>query len=1273
MTSGDISNNNSSKVSNPPRASFASALAQKPKPKPVASPATAPVSFKTDSPSSSSPISIASADQSSVVKFPSTSQAFAPPSLTKTSPVITIDGNKITNQSPSATAAVKVNTIKFGSFAAAAASLAQNENNLNVGSIPTLPSRTQSAPPRVIEQQKEKIVKSEEVVVVVKPVDSVEVSVALSPIQEDNHHVQPEQRTSSNYDPNYRPHRYQNQNNSNQQQRYYNPQHQHHQAQAQAQNQNQQYYTNNVPQYQIQYQSQQYNPQYQNNYRNPHHNYRPRPQYHQYQGGYYQSAQPAMTQVYYAPPQGHQGYYNRPPLQQQVPENMAAATAVHFQRPAPAFSTNVKPAIAPVVPADLPSFASTANSAYVVVEATSSVPATPVVPVFIKPTASKIKIVDPATGKELNFGSKPIVVTEPKSVEADKISETAEQSSNKVTIQESAPVAAASQPIKSVTPAIAKKISIVIKDPNSNKEINLEQVVARPIVKDDLAVEELTAAFSQSIKLDESEGDVSSHMPSEISASNVFEKDKEILANLNLDDDVLSSEDEDEYTDYSDEEELEEVFIPSTIQFNQSISYPEGFIPFKAPVDEKGHWLYSREFMAQFREKCTTTPGDLQERLSAAVEKAKAFANSDRINDPERANRREGGGRGGQRDDRKKRHHNESRGSNQTYTLDMNAVLKNRADNAWAPRSAEELSQVERIIREVKGLLNKLTLEKFHIISDKILALGIMSPDVLSGVIDCVFDKSVSEPGFASMYAELCYKIVVEELSGLKKTLPANVNPDSQFRRLLVERCQAEYKHKRAWSKKRLEKLLETSEISTPGESADSNEEAEVEAVAATVIKPVANVGELTEEDYFLIKLKRRVLGNMRFIGEIFKVGLIGEKIMHSIITELLSNVENPEEEEIECLCRLLMTVGAILDKPEAVNFWNQYIRRMNWLISQPGKLSSRVKFLVMDTLELREKKWKTGRAEEVPKMAPQIKERDHRDQRDHRGHRDQRDQRDQGISRQGNAPPVKFSSTSKQQQQAKAEEWNRSGSSKASPSASSTSQLNRAPSYRQPLTQQSPAQSPAGSIHSPSIGRFGVLSSDNDNDEEKGKTEVSEPVENKAIDVEKVKKIISLLDELVQMNNYQDIFEEICGLTDSAKISALSGLLNRAIDGGKKPALLAVIRVFTECPDLGRSVQLEACKKSFGMIDDLAVDVPSVYETSGQLYAALNLGLPEIFETLDECSDNIAKTRVILQTLSNSTSPEFKEMLLKDAREFVESNKKPVIENLMKKLQIEI
>lgn len=1225
-------NNNSNLPQNstPPRASFASALAQKP----------ATAASKSESPiKASAAVAAPTPDQSPVVKLPSNNQGTSTTPVAAAAaktPVITIDGSKA--------AAQPANPIKFGSFAAAAASTSQNEQ---VSTTPALPPRTQSAPPNVVEQQKQQQ-KQPAIIPVKEGVVDNEHAVVLPAIQEDSHSQQQPQ-VSFNYEGNQqqRPPRYHNPNNL---QRYYNPQHQ----------QQQPYYQQN-PQYH-------HNP----NYR-PHQNYRPRPQYHQGQGGYYP---PAMPQGYYPPPQG----YYRPPQQ----ENMTAPSAAPFQRPAPTFNNFVAPSVAPVVPANMPAFATTIPVVVATAPVSDVVVAPAAAPAIVKPAPAKIKIVDPNTGKELNFGSKSSAPAT--SVEEVKKEEVRHEESKKeetikkeealkpvtADVAESVKAATVSAPVATPVAVPVKKISIVIKDPNSHKELDLSQVVSRPVVKEDLAVEELTAAFSESTKLDDLVSP-RTPLPCESPVPTAFQHDKEILAKLNVDDDELGSDfedDDDDYSDYSDdEEEEEEVFIPSTVQYNQSISYPESVIPFKPPTDETGVWLYSREFMLQFREKCTTTPGDLQERLSAAVKKAKEFASSDRLHASDRPHRRD------HREDRKKRRNHNGAVGPQAHLLDMNAVLKNRAENAWAPvRSAEELSQVERILREVKGLLNKLTLEKFHVISDKILALGIMSPDVLSGVIDCVFDKSVSEPRFAPMYAELCYKIVVEELNGLKKTLSANVAPDSQFRRLLVERCQAEYKHKRAWSKKRLEKLLETSateETSEEGSAAPETSESDA---------PKANVGELTEEDYMLIKLKRRVLGNMRFIGEIFKVGLIGEKIMHSIITELLSNVENPEEEEIECLCRLLMTVGAILDKPEAANFWNQYVGRMNWLISQSGKLSSRVRFMVMDTLELREKKWKTGKAEEGPKTIAQIqkeqqnkersereKEREYRDQRD----RERGGDRDRG-NRQANAPAIKFSSKQSKAAAAAAsaaDEWNRTGPSKSS-------SLNRGPSVRRAPTpsQPSPVENVSSVPVSPSAGRFDVLNIEDESEkhmiESEKESDESNIVAESVDDEERVKKIVSLLDELIQMNNFADVYEEIkvCG----KKSSALSGLLNRAIESGKKPALSVVVRIFKECPDLSRSCQLEAAKQSFGMIDDLAVDVPSIYEIAGQLFSSLNLSLNEIFETLSDCSDDSAKTRVILQTIAQSNETESLTLKM-EAKDFVEKNKKPAIENLIKKLNIEI
>merc|ERR1719225_501412 len=62
------------------------------------------------------------------------------------------------------------------------------------------------------------------------------------------------------------------------------------------------------------------------------------------------------------------------------------------------------------------------------------------------------------------------------------------------------------------------------------------------------------------------------------------------------------------------------------------------------------------------------------------------------------------------------------------------------------------------------------------------------------------------------------------------------------------------------------------------------------------------------------MKLRKRSLGNIRFIGELYKLGMLTARIMHECVRKLLNS--NPSDEEsLECLCRLLTTVGQDLDK----------------------------------------------------------------------------------------------------------------------------------------------------------------------------------------------------------------------------------------------------------------------------------------------------------------------------------------------------------------------
>lgn len=60
---------------------------------------------------------------------------------------------------------------------------------------------------------------------------------------------------------------------------------------------------------------------------------------------------------------------------------------------------------------------------------------------------------------------------------------------------------------------------------------------------------------------------------------------------------------------------------------------------------------------------------------------------------------------------------------------------------------------------------------------------------------------------------------------------------------------------------------------------------------------------------------RRRSLGNIKFIGELFKMKMLTEAIMHDCVVKLL---KNHDEESLECLCRLLSTIGKDLDFEKA-------------------------------------------------------------------------------------------------------------------------------------------------------------------------------------------------------------------------------------------------------------------------------------------------------------------------------------------------------------------
>ena len=666
------------------------------------------------------------------------------------------------------------------------------------------------------------------------------------------------------------------------------------------------------------------------------------------------------------------------------------------------------------------------------------------------------------------------------------------------------------------------------------------------------------------------------------------------------------------------------------IQRSQSVEYPPGMTAtFTPPSTEDEPWRYTRAFLLQFQSKCNARNQEVRKMMLDRFKQA-AERHRDRAGRPS--------GRSG-------RKHATSQAPPQSHQPE----LQHRAENAWSPicdKSTTDAGTTEKIVRDVRGILNKLTLEKFDALSDKILSMNIMSSsETLKGVINCVFDKAVDEPHFCPMYAQLCVKIVHAEAqerrkAQLAKGLPAPEKPYSEFRSLLVTRCQTEYLNKRAWSKKRLEKLFEKTVRDGTTLEVDQSKKPE-------------DIGHLTEEDLSLIKTKRHVLGNVHFIGELFKTGLLSNRVMHDCVQELLANIENPEEEEIESLCRLLKTVGKLIDTPDAVEAWKNYMGRMKQLIQPNSPLTSRVRFMIMDVLELREQGWHVS-SKNAPKTLDELKREQERTAAESRD-RDRRPPRDRA-----NPPPSRHvsggthqgdfyrgssegygrredSSHSDQQRSTRpthpdrigdAHSWHttQSGSQPrastppvrqfstqaASSSAKEQSQgrdtWSHGPAVKKQILSRTTSTTSFASTSTSSlaVNRFNALEQETvDTSHEIAKAASTEASPVSAIDIkDRLRRLIAFADEYFKLSNIDDLLVECHSIPPSHHTEMLVKLIGHSTEMGRKEvfSLEPVLLALNVSPDAIQS----AINEAFSMLDDLTVDIPAATEYAGFLLAVL-------------------------------------------------------------------
>jgi translation initiation factor 4G len=260
--------------------------------------------------------------------------------------------------------------------------------------------------------------------------------------------------------------------------------------------------------------------------------------------------------------------------------------------------------------------------------------------------------------------------------------------------------------------------------------------------------------------------------------------------------------------------------------------------------------------------------------------------------------------------------------------------------------------------RQLRAILNKLTPANFDKLFEQVKAVNIDNAATLTGVVSQIFDRTLMEPIYCEMYVNFCCHLAGE--------LP-DFNEDNEkvtFKRVLLNKCQEEFE--------RGERVQEE-------ETNKAGEEGEIKQTAE-------------EREEMRVKARRRMLGNIRLIGELYKKKMLTERIMHACTQKLLGQYQDPDEEDLEALCKLMSTIGEMIDHQKVKENMDAYFDRMKTL-SNNMNLSSRVRFMLKDAIDLRKNKWHQRRKVEGPKRIEEVQ-------------RDAAQERAQ-VSRLGRAPSI--------------------------------------------------------------------------------------------------------------------------------------------------------------------------------------------------------------------------------------------------------------------------
>jgi len=242
--------------------------------------------------------------------------------------------------------------------------------------------------------------------------------------------------------------------------------------------------------------------------------------------------------------------------------------------------------------------------------------------------------------------------------------------------------------------------------------------------------------------------------------------------------------------------------------------------------------------------------------------------------------------------------------------------------------SSGDVPSTAEVSRQIKAILNKLSIEKFEQLSCKLTDMHFTTTDHIQLLIEEIFERATTQHHFIDMYTNLC-----ELLHDFFTENPVSDDPKCAFKRLLLNECQRSFERN---------------------------------------LEPPANLASIEDgEERTLLgmRYKMRMLGNIRFVGALLARHMIASKVLVGILDDLLSD---PIPEALETVAALLTVTGPVFDTSE----W-PYVGQLDAAFARLKEFSSskaccqRVKCLLLDVLELRARGWQDHKAANTMKETP--------------------------------------------------------------------------------------------------------------------------------------------------------------------------------------------------------------------------------------------------------------------------------------------------------------